>query len=162
MSCCVRCHCVCSGLPRAREDYAFMTKIKDVHCLTVQPATPEHSPGARPRRRMHEPGPGPTGRRQGSPCSSSHLASCSWCPPQAADSRTMTSIHGAPCSRAHCITSRCPPSGVCACPLIPLAVVLPRPLQHRQVSAESGEFARPLIHWAVVRTRPLQYVQVPA
>ena len=48
--------------------------------------------------------------QRSSPCSSSHLASFSWCPPLAEYARTCASSHGAPCSRAHCITSRCPPS----------------------------------------------------
>ena len=75
--------------------------------------------GRPPQNRLREPtrggvcthvgGPRSTGRRQRSPCSTSHLTSFSWCPPSAAISRTKSSSHGAPCSRAHCITSRCPP-----------------------------------------------------
>jgi len=46
---------------------------------------------------------------------------------------------GHPCSRAHCTTSRCPPlSCTRNRAVIPRAVVLPRPLQHRQVPLPSG------------------------
>ena len=45
-------------------------KFKHVH--RIRPATCQPPPGARPRRRMHEHGPRPTGRHQGSPCSIFH------------------------------------------------------------------------------------------
>ena len=47
--------------------------------------------------------------------------------------------HGQSCARAHRSTSRCPPSAAAQhVPRVPRAVVLPRPLQHLQVPAQSG------------------------
>ena len=68
------------------------------------------------------------------------------CPSNAALSQVVSS-HGHPVSRAHCSTSRCPPSAAdCAGQPVPLATVLPRPLQHLQVPALCGVCAHPPSH----------------
>jgi len=62
--------------------------------------------------------------------------------------------HGQPCSRAHRSTTRCPLS---AASRQVNTVVLPRPLQHRQVPAQSGEITRFLAPGATVLPRPPQH-----
>ena len=50
--------------------------------------------------------------------------------------------HGQPCCRAHCNTSRCPPSAAgAACLAVPHTAVLPRLSQHLQVSNPGGRRA---------------------
>ena len=82
----------------------------------------------------------PTGSRAPTPTAT---------PPDARPERRkqhVAALNGQSCSRAHRNTSRCPLSAALRQRLrVPRAVVLPRPLQHRQVSAPSGGFTRYLV-----------------